>query len=117
MALTHIDKLVQRMPGPHEAIDASDPAVVEMVRVVAEGLGVPKNDVVPVSLAPDRAPYNIEQLAGRIAARVPEARQAQLLRLMEDAAPRWSVRRLLGQTGNAALVGRQVGDPGQTLRR
>jgi uncharacterized protein len=25
------------------------------------------------------------------------------LRLMEDAAPRWSVRRLLGQTGNAAL--------------
>ena len=76
----------------------------------AEGLGIPKNDVVPVSLAPDRAPYNIEQLAGRIAARVPEARQAQLLRLMEDAAPRWSVRRLLGQTGNVALVGRQVGD-------
>ena len=77
--------------------------VVEMVRTVAEGLGIPKNDVVPVSLSPLRAPYNVEQLAGRIAARVPEARQAQLLRLMEDAAPRWSVRRLLGQTGNAAL--------------
>lgn len=103
VALTHIDNLVQRMPGPHETIDASDPAVVEMVRTVAEGLGIPKNDVVPVSLSPLRAPYNIEQLAGRIAARVPEARQAQLLRLMEDAAPRWSVRRLLGQTGNAAL--------------
>jgi uncharacterized protein len=103
IALTHIDNLVQRMPGPHETIDASDPAVVEMVRTVAEGLGIPKNDVVPVSLSPLRAPYNVEQLAGRIAARVPEARQAQLLRLMEDAAPRWSVRRLLGQTGNAAL--------------
>ena len=109
VALTHIDKLMQRMPGPHEAIDASDPAVVEVVRVVAEGLGMPKNDVVPVSLAPGRAPYNIEQLAGRIAARVPEARQAQLLRLMEDAAPRWSVRRLLGQAGNAALSAAQDG--------
>lgn len=102
VALTHIDKLMRRVPGEHGEIDAGDPMVVEMVRIVAEGLGVPKNDVVPVSLAPGRAPFNIEQLSMRIAARVPEARQAQLLRLMEDAAPRWSVRRLLGQAGNAA---------------
>jgi predicted GTPase len=102
VALTHVDKLMQRVPRPHGDVDASDPAVVETVRTVAEGLGVPKNDVVPVSLAAENAPYNIEQLSMRIAARVPDARQAQLLRLMEDATPRWSVRRLLGQTGNAA---------------
>jgi hypothetical protein len=105
------------MPGPHGDIDASDPAVVEMVRVVAEGLGIPKNDVVPVSLAPDRAPYNIDQLAGRIAARVPEARQAQLLRLMEDAAPRWSVRRLLGQTGNVAWSAAKTVTPTKLFKR
>jgi hypothetical protein len=87
-----------------------------MVRTVAEGLGVPKNDVVPVSLSPDRAPYNIEQLSGRIAARVPEARQAQLLRLMEDAAPRWSVRRLLGQTGNAAWSAARTINPARLIR-
>ena len=84
----------------------STPAIPPSSRWCApspRGSAFPKNDVVPVSLAPERAPYNIEQLAGRIAARVPDARQAQLLRLMEDAAPRWSVRRLLGQTGNAAL--------------
>ena len=97
--------------------DASDPAVVEMVRTVAEGLGIPKNDVVPVSLSPARAPYNVEQLAGRIAARVPEARQAQLLRLMEDAAPRWSVRRLLDQTGNAALSAAKTVKPSKLFWR
>ncbi|HWK34501.1 MAG TPA: hypothetical protein VNR51_12590, partial [Hyphomicrobium sp.] len=85
-----------------DEVDRSDPAIIEMVRVVAEGLGVPKNDVVPVSLPPGRAPENIEQLSMRIAARVPDARQAQLLRLMEDAAPRWSAKRLAGQAGNAA---------------
>ena len=65
----------------------------------------------------DRAPYNIEQLAGRIAARVPEARQAQLLRLMEDAAPRWSVRRLLGQTGNVAWSAAKTVTPTKLFKR
>lgn len=102
VALTHIDRLTKRGSGPHGEIDLDDAAIVETVREVAEGLGVPKNDVVPVGLAPGYAPFNIEQLSMRIAARVPDARQAQLLRLMEDAAPRWSVRRVLGQVGNAA---------------
>ena len=102
VALTHIDRIVRRLPAEGSELDRSDPALLEMVRVVAEGLGVPKNDVVPVSLAPGRAPENIKQLSMRIAARVPDARQAQLLRLMEDAAPRWSAKRLAGQAGNAA---------------
>jgi hypothetical protein len=102
VALTHVDNLTARPPGPDGIVDLEDPAIVEVVREVAEGLGVPKNDVVPISLAAHRVPFNIERLSSRIAARVPEARQAQLLRLMEDAAPRWSVRRLLGQAGNAA---------------
>lgn len=102
VALTHVDKLTKRGANPSGEVDLQDPAVIETVREVAEGLGVPKNDVVPVSLLPAQPPFNIEQLSMRIAARVPDARQAQLLRLMEDAAPRWSVRRVLGQAGNAA---------------
>ena len=102
VALTYVDKLTKRGAGPSGEVDLQDPAVIETVREVAEGLGVPKNDVVPVSLPPGHPPFNVEQLSMRIAARVPDARQAQLLRLMEDAAPRWSVRRVLGQAGNAA---------------
>ncbi len=117
VALTHTDKLMRRPPGPNAEIDASEAEVVELIRVVAEGLGVPKNDVVPVSLAPGRPPFNIEQLSMRIAARVPEARQVQLLRLMEDAAPRWSVRRLLGQTGNAAWTAAKSVAPTNLLKR
>jgi predicted GTPase len=114
VALTHIDKLTQAV---HGAIDFDDPAIVELVRTVAEGLGIPKNDVVAVSLAPGRMPTNIEQLSARIAARVPDARQAQLLRLMEDAAPRWSARRLLGQAGNAAWSAAKSVSPTNILKR
>jgi predicted GTPase len=114
VALTHIDKLTQ---AAHGAIDFDDSAIVELVRTVAEGLGIPKNDVVPVSLAPGRVPSNIEQLSVRIAARVPDARQAQLLRLMEDASPRWSARRLLGQAGNAAWSAAKSVSPANILKR
>jgi hypothetical protein len=62
-------------------------------------------------------PSNIEQLSVRIAARVPDARQAQLLRLMEDASPRWSARRLLGQAGNAAWSAAKSVSPANILKR
>jgi predicted GTPase len=114
VALTHIDKLTLAAQG---AVDFDDPAVVELVRSVADGLGIPKNDIVPVSLGAGRGPSNVEQLSTRIAARVPEARQAQLLRLMEDAAPRWSARRLLGQAGNAAWSAAKSVSPTKILKR
>ena len=109
--------MTKRLPGPRGEIDLEDPAIIETVREVADGLGVPKNDVVPVGLAPGRTPINIEQLSMRIAARVPDARQAQLLRLMEDAAPRWSTWRLLGQAGNAAVSAARTIAPSKLLRR
>jgi predicted GTPase len=113
VALTFIERVAKHAPGRRGDIDAGDPAVVELVRVVAEGLGVPKNDVVPVDLAPGQPPFNLEKLSERIAARVPDARQAQLLRLMEDAAPRWSTRRILGQAGNAAWTAARSLAPGR----
>lgn len=115
IALTHIDSL-SGVSGTAHGPMASQGAVVEMLRQISSALQVPPDDVVPVSLAADRAPYNVDQLTRRIAARVPDARQAQLLRLMEDAAPRWSVKRLFGQAGNAAWSAARTLNP-LNLRR
>jgi len=114
VVLTHIDKLASRVTTANQPIDLQEPAIVATVRDVADGLGVPKNDVVPVSLPPGQPPFNLQQLSLRIAARVPDARQAQLLRLMEDAAPHWSVRRVLGQAGNAARSAARSVTPGRS---
>jgi hypothetical protein len=106
VALTHIDAL----PPPSEwsppydaAAPASDKAhsIRAATERVAETLDLPLVDIVPLSVASGRVPYNVDHLSQRIAARVPEAQRAQLLRLMEDAAPRWSVTRLGKQASNA----------------
>jgi len=70
---------------------------------VANNLGLAIADVVPISVGAGRKPYNVEQLSERIAALIPDVQRAQLLRLMEDAAPRWSVTRLGKQAGKAVL--------------
>jgi predicted GTPase len=100
VALTHIDRLA-RHAAPVPGVP-SQSAVIDVARQVATALQLPIDDVVPVSLVAGQAPVNIDQLSKRIAARLPEAKQAQLLRLMEDAAPRWSVKRLWKQAANAA---------------
>jgi hypothetical protein len=106
VALTHIDAL----PPPSEwspPYDAAAPAsdkghsIRAATERVAETLDLPLVDIVPLSVASGRVPYNVDHLSQRIAARVPEAQRAQLLRLMEDAAPRWSVTRLGKQASNA----------------
>lgn len=115
VALTHIDSL-SRVTGAAQGPMASQGVVGEALRQVASALQVAPEDVVPVSLAAGRAPTNVDQLTKRIAARFPDAKQAQLLRLMEDAAPRWSVLRLLGQAGNAAWSAARTLNP-LNLRR
>ncbi len=91
VALTHIDLL----PAGQK-----DQGVREATQQVADALELAPKDIVPVSVAAGRQPENIEKLLDDLAARVPQARQAQLLRLMEDAAPRLSVSRLGRQASN-----------------
>jgi hypothetical protein len=106
VALTRVDLLPPRSEWspPYDTIaPASEKArsIREAMEAAARNLVVKPADVVPVSVGAGRAPYNVEELSARIAARLPEAQQAQLLRLMEDAAPRWSALRLGRQASNA----------------
>ncbi len=94
VALTHVDLL---------GAGDKDPRVREEILQIAELLGVTASDVVPVSVGAGHEPENIQLLLQRIAAREPQARQAQLLRLMEDAAPRLSASRL-GRQASSVLV-------------
>jgi predicted GTPase len=109
VALTHIDAL---QPGVLSAATIAGGAILERADQVAEELGLDKADVVPVSVAAGREPFNIGELCRRIASHVPEAQRAQLLRLMEDAAPRWSVLRLGKQATNAVASAARSVTPG-----
>ena len=103
VALTHIDALQPAWPLPNQSLGSDRERVIgEAVAAAARELDMAPADVVPVSVAAGREPYNVEKLAERIAASVPEAQRAQLLRLMEDAAPRLSVKRFWKQAANAA---------------
>jgi len=120
-ALTHIDLLPPREAwSPPYATDtpANDKArsIRRAMETVAGNLSLGLDDVVPVSVGTEQAPYNVERLTARIAALVPEARRAQFLRLMEDAAPRWSARRLGRQASNAVLSATRAVTPAYLKR-
>ncbi len=122
MALTHIDELAPKSDWspPYDAnAPASEKArsIRAAMEAVAANLEIALADIVPVSVAAGRTPYNVEQLSERIAAHIPEAQRAQLLRLMEDAAPRWSVTRLGKQATNAVWSAARAVTPGYFKRR
>jgi predicted GTPase len=99
IALTHADVVQPKFgPGVPQGKELRD-----LIEAAAADLDLPAADIVPVSVAAGRQPYNVAQLFERIAEHVPEAQRAQLLRLMEDAAPRWSFGRLGRQASNAVL--------------
>jgi len=94
VALTHVDLFPA---GDKER------RIGDAIKEVAETLGVAPADVIPVSAGAGHRPENIELLLLRIAAHEAQVRQAQLLRLMEDAAPRLSVGRIGRQASNVVV--------------
>lgn len=116
IALTHIDELPPagdwsppydlESPTSDKARSIRDAAVA-----VAEELEIPPLDVVPVRVGAGHTPYNIAALSARVAAHVPAAQQAQLLRLMEDAAPRWSALRLGRQASGIVASAAKAATP------
>ena len=122
VALTHIDALppASEWSPPYDTATPTSNKALTMraaMERVAGSLDLPLADIVAVSVAAGRPPYNVEQLAERIAAHVPDAQRAQLLRLMEDAAPRWSVTRLGKQAGSAAWSAARAVTPSYFKRR
>ena len=106
VALSHIDALPpeREWSPPYDTarpISDKGHAIRAAMESVAGSLDLPLADIVPMSVAAGRPPYNVELLSERIAARLSDAQRAQLLRLMEDAAPRWSVTRFGKQASNA----------------
>jgi uncharacterized protein len=105
--LTHIDALAPGEaweppydPGPASPGSDRGRLIGRTLEAAAGNLSLAPDDVVPVSLAAGQPAYNMPQVLERIGALVPEARRAQLLRLMEDATPGWSARRLGRQATN-----------------
>ncbi len=121
VALTHIDELApsQYWAPPYDTsapLNEKGQSIREAMDAAADSLELAPADVIPVSVAAGSPPYNVEQLSERIAAHIPEAQRAQLLRLMEDAAPRWSVTRLGKQASNAVVSAARAVTPGSLTR-
>lgn len=102
VALSHIDRLrpFTEWTPPYDIAAPSGrkaEAIRGAVDATAEALGVGPDDVVPVRLDAG-ALYNVDALWAAVAARLDEARQGQLIRLL----------RLAGKGGGISEVARQA---------
>ena len=106
LVATHIDRLrpFGEWAPPYDlATDTREKArnIRAAVEAASTDLGFTADEVVPVSLAEARAPYNIERLWQRIADALPEATRAQLLRLLHDLKGSWRWKTVLSQAAGA----------------
>lgn len=105
LVLTHIDRLrpFNEWSPPYD-IAAGKGTKVENIRAAVDAaaadLGFANDEPVPVSLLPGK-PSNVDAVWMRIAADLPEATRAQLLRCLSDLKGQWDWSRVLSQTGNA----------------
>ena len=109
VALSHIDRLrpFTEWEPPYDIAAPSGrkaEAIRGAVDATAEALGVGLEDIVPVRLDAGSL-YNIDALWAAIVARLPEARQGQLVRLL----------RLAAKGGGIAEVARQAVKGGRLL--
>ncbi|GEO36031.1 hypothetical protein GGE65_000319 [Skermanella aerolata] len=109
VALSHIDRLrpFTEWTPPYDIAAPSGrkaEAIRGAVDATAEALGVGPDDVVPVRLDAG-ALYNVDALWAAVAARLDEARQGQLIRLL----------RLAGKGGGISEVARQAVRGGRLL--
>jgi predicted GTPase len=122
VALSHIDALSpeREWSPPYDTarpISDKGHAIRAAMEHVASSVDLPLADIIPVSVAAGQPPYNIELLIERIAARVSDAQRSQLLRLMEDAAPRWSAMRFGKQASSAVWSAARAVTPSYFRRR
>ena len=103
LVLTHIDRLrpVAEWDPPYDLGDDNREKVTSIRDAVAaagEDLGFKEDEVVPVSLVDAAEPYNIEAVWLQLAAILPEAKSAQLLRCLERAQKGVKIWKVLQQT-------------------
>ena len=109
VALSHIDRLrpFNEWEPPYDIaapVGRKAEAIRAAVEATAEALGVKPGDIVPVRLDAGSV-YNVDALWAAVLARLPEARQGQLIRLL----------RLAAKGGGIAEVARQAVKGGRLL--
>lgn len=109
LVVTHIDRLrpIQEWSPPYDVAEpGSDKAraIRAAMDAAAEDIGVPLTETVPVCLAAQLAPYNVDVLWARVIDALPSARSAQLLRCISEATPGFQWRRLIGQAVGAGRL-------------
>ncbi len=111
LVLTHIDRLrpFDDWSPPYDLAAAATPkakSIAAAVAAITADLSFSPDDAVPVSLQAGK-PYNVEKVWEHIAAALPEAMRAQLLRCLHDLKDDWSWSSVWRQTSSAgrSLVG------------
>jgi uncharacterized protein len=109
LVLTHIDRLrpFAEWTPPYDLNNATSPkaaSVKAAIEAAASDLGFSTADVVPVCLDEELGAYNVDAVWAAIAASLPDARRAQLVRTLGDHAARIDLNRIWNQTLNAGKV-------------
>jgi predicted GTPase len=111
LVLTHIDRLrpFDEWSPPYDLEAPATPKAQNIraaVDAIAADLSFSTDDAVPVSLQAGKA-YNVEKVWEHIAAALPEAMRAQLLRCLHDLRDEWNWSSVWSQTASAgrSLVG------------
>lgn len=86
---TQIDRLrpFREWTPPYDLADttnAKSVSIAAALEAIGADLGVPPAEIVPVSLNPDAAPYNLDALWARIVENVPGAQRARLVRSLAE---------------------------------
>jgi hypothetical protein len=111
LALTHVDRLrpFNDWTPPYDLNNASSAKAASIraaVEAVASDLGLGRENVIPVSLAPGQPAYNVDAIWAAVSALLPEARKAQLVRTLRDAERAWDLGHIWSQVraGGRVLV-------------
>lgn len=105
IAATHVDRLrPQREWSPpydvENPVSLKEQSIRGAIAAIADDLPMAAGVVVPVSLRPDAAPYNLDALWAIVSQMLPVARQVALRRILESRRG-FDPLRFLGQTGRA----------------
>ena len=109
LVLTHVDRLrpFQEWSPPYNLAEpdgAKARSIREAIGAAAEDLEIAPERIVPVCLSRERGVYNVDLVWAELAAALPAAKSAQLLRRIASARRGVDWRRLLGQAVGAGRL-------------
>ena len=110
LVVTHIDRLkpAREWAPPYDLAEVKNPkaqSIAEAVQTIAQDLDFSPVHAIPVCVGENREPYNIDLVWSTIAELAPEAKRAQIVRLVREAGQDgFNWRRVLGQAAGAGRL-------------